>query len=120
MRSSAATSDREQIREYVLAEMSELRRVLTLNVERARAELVKHMGELRMVPCGTRNHRYYEAQSTVRFGADLRLPAEISRERGESSEVIEKEKDHAVLAQRDPGYFQMVAGGGLEPPTFGL
>ena len=27
-----------------------------------------------------------------------------------TSEVVEKEKDHAVLAQRDPGYFQMVAG----------
>jgi hypothetical protein len=72
-----------------------------------------------MAPYGTRTHRYYEAQSTLRFGANFGVLAEISDESGESVTVAATERDRVVLVQRDPGYSQNAAGGGVEPPTLG-
>jgi site-specific DNA recombinase len=86
------TQDSEERRRFALEQLAALPELLSSDVPRARAELARHVTQITMTPTETDGRRYYVCQGVWNL---LGSPA----------------------AEGDVG---MVAGGGFEPPTFGL
>ena len=82
--------DLADIRRFVTRSLGDLRGLLSKDVAAARTQLSRHVTKITMTPAGEGKNRYYTATGTW----DL-LP--------------ERECD-----------IELVAGGGFEPPTFGL
>ena len=82
----------EELKQFALERLSSLPDLLSCDVPRARAELAKHVTEITMHPTEQNGHPHYTAQGNWNL---LGNPAAS-------------------------GDVRMVAGGGFEPPTFGL
>jgi DNA invertase Pin-like site-specific DNA recombinase len=89
-----------RIRAFVSERLTNIRELLAADVERAKLELSKHVTEIRMIPQGQGREGYYIASG------DWDLLGGYEEEVGVQ----------AVAEKR----VRMVAGGGFEPPTFGL
>jgi site-specific DNA recombinase len=83
-----------RIRRFVTGQLGDIRQLLTTDVRRAKAELQKHIAEIRMVPQTTGKKGYYTAEGNW--------------------DLLGGYADGGEKPAR------MVAGGGFEPPTFGL
>ena len=85
-------ADSERLRQLVLDKVSRLPELLSLDVVRARAELAKHVGQITLAPAERNGRPHYLCRG-----------------------------DWNLLGTLDGGGdVRMVAGGGFEPPTFGL
>ncbi len=84
--------DPELLRAFATHRLSALPELMSHNVARARAELSRHATQVTMTPAGSERQRYYTCQGNWDLLGTL----------GEEGDV------------------RMVAGGGFEPPTFGL
>jgi hypothetical protein len=87
-----------RIRQFVTGQLGDIRQLLTVDVQKAKAELEKHVTEIRMMPQieGKKGHYVAEGEWNLLggYGEEAGNPA----------------------TKR----IRMVAGGGFEPPTFGL
>jgi len=82
----------EELQQFALKRLSSLPDLLSCDVPRARTELAKHVTQITMHPTEQNGDRHYTCQG-----------------------------DWNLLGNQDcPGDVRMVAGGGFEPPTFGL
>ena len=82
----------DELQQFALQRLSSLPSLLSCDVPRARAELAKHVTQITMHPDEQNGTRYYTCQG-----------------------------DWNLLANQNcRGDVRMVAGGGFEPPTFGL
>jgi site-specific DNA recombinase len=82
----------EELQQFALKRLSSLPDLLSCDVPRARAELAKHVTQITMHPTEQNGDQQYTCQG-----------------------------DWNLLGNQDcPGDVRMVAGGGFEPPTFGL
>ena len=89
-----------ELRQFVARRLADLRQLLYSDVTRARAELMRHVREIRMIPQGTNEERHYAAVGEWDLLGGSR------------------EKDRA---RHLPGVrARLVAGVGFEPTTFGL
>jgi hypothetical protein len=89
----------EDVRRFVTTRLMDLRRLLYTDVAQAKTELAKHVREIRLFPRETGGGRYYVAV-------------------GEWN-LLGGYESHT--GQPDPARrVRLVAGGGFEPPTFGL
>ncbi len=88
------------IRQFVSERLADLQSLLYADVATAKAELAKHVTEIRMMPQQAAGERYYVAEGNWDL---LGGYPETGRAR------------HLVGVRA-----RMVAGGGFEPPTFGL
>jgi site-specific DNA recombinase len=82
----------EELKQFALERLSSLPDLLSCDVPRARTELAKHVTQITMHPAEQNGRRHYTAQG------DWDLLGNLIRS----------------------GDVRMVAGGGFEPPTFGL
>jgi hypothetical protein len=89
-----------RIRAFVSERLTDIRRLLTADVERAKLELSKHVTEIRMLPRGEGRKGHYIASGNWNLLGGYAEGAGVQT-------VVEKR-------------VRMVAGGGFEPPTFGL
>ena len=87
-----------RIRQFVTGQLANVRQLLPVDVQRAKAELQKHVTEIRMVPQVEGKKGFYVAEG------------EWDLLGGYGDGVGNHTTQH----------FRMVAGGGFEPPTFGL
>jgi len=87
-----------RIRQFVTGQLGNIRQLLVLDVQKAKAELEKHVTSIRMVPQMEGKKGYYIAEG------EWNLLGGYGEEAGNSA------------TKR----IRMVAGGGFEPPTFGL
>jgi hypothetical protein len=83
-----------RIRRFVTERLGNIRRILNADVHKAKVELAKHVAAIQMVPVADEKKGHYTAEG------DWNLLGGYGE--GEEKRV------------------QMVAGGGFEPPTFGL
>jgi site-specific DNA recombinase len=91
-RSRAFGTSSEELQEFAQMRLSSLPDLLSCDVPRARTELAKHVTQITMHPSDRNGDRHYICQG-----------------------------DWNLLGNQDyPGDVRMVAGGGFEPPTFGL
>ena len=97
----AASFDPEELRSTVLKELSDLTALLNADPVRAKAELLRHISEIRMIPTEANGERFYVAE-----GEWDMLPGMKT-----GSQLFDSEENP---------YFRMVAGAGFEPATFGL
>ena len=81
----------EQLQQFALKRLSSLPDLLSCDVPRARAELAKHVTQITMTPTEQNGVRRYTCQGNWN-----------------------------LLGTLSTGDVRMVAGGGFEPPTFGL
>jgi site-specific DNA recombinase len=84
-----------EARQFVTERLGNIRQLLTADVQRAKAELAKHVSGIRMMPqqAGRKGHYVADGEWNLLGG----------------------------YGQQDaPEYVRMVAGDGFEPPTFGL
>ena len=88
----------DEIRDFVLSRLKDIRRVLHANIEQARMELFNHVDRIVMRPVLRNDDRFYVAEGEWDLlGDDKGRPLEAA-----------------------PGNLEMVAGVGFEPTTFGL
>jgi hypothetical protein len=95
----------DEIREHVEREINRLSDLLSSNPPMAKHELHRHLTAITMHPVkeGTRGW-YYEAKGAWNLlGRDENAP-----------------REERLAQDSDEGQIRMVAGGGFEPPTFGL
>jgi len=85
-------SSSEELQQFALERLSSLPDLLSCDVPRARAELSKHVTQITMHPAQQNGDRHYTCQGEWNLLGDLTGPGDV----------------------------RMVAGGGFEPPTFGL
>ncbi len=87
-----------RIRQFVTGQLGDIRQFLKVDIRKAKAELQKHVTEIRMVPQleGKKGHYIAEGEWNLLGG--------YAEEAGNQTGV----------------QFRMVAGDGFEPPTFGL
>ena len=94
--SAALTENRiprpEKLRQFTLERLSRLPELLSLDVSRARAELGKHVGQITLAPVELDGRPNYICQGDWNLLGTLEGRGDV----------------------------RMVAGGGFEPPTFGL
>ena len=87
-----------RIRKFVTGQLGDIRQLLNVDVQKAKAELEKHVKEIRMVPQVEGKKGFYVAEGEWNllggYGEEAATPT----------------------TKR----IRMVAGGGFEPPTFGL
>jgi site-specific DNA recombinase len=88
----------DEIRDFVLSRLKDIRRVLHANIEQARMELFNHVDRIVMRPVLRDDDRFYVAEGEW----DL-----LGNNKGRPQGVA-------------PGNLEMVAGVGFEPTTFGL
>ena len=92
------STETARIRQFVTGQLGDIRQLLKVDVQRAKAQLAKHVGEIRMLPQLEGKRSYYIAEGAWNllggYGTESR--------------------------NRFPTQFRMVAGEGFEPPTFGL
>ena len=93
--------DPDWIRTTIRAELADLGSLLNMDAPRAKAELHKHVTEIRMTPSQSDGERFYLAEGKWDI-AGL----------NESGPQLQDGKEGQ--------YFPMVAGAGFEPATFGL
>jgi hypothetical protein len=96
-RGESIESRLKDIRQFVTDRLGDLRKLLNADVQRARAELAKHVTDIRLVPVQAASQSHYIAEGTW----DL-----VGGYEGGSN--------------REGKRVGLVAGGGFEPPTFGL
>ncbi|MFY9561208.1 MAG: recombinase family protein [Terriglobales bacterium] len=84
--------DPELLRAFATHRLSALPELMSHNVARARAELSRHATQVTMTPAGSERQRYYTCHGNWDLLGTLRAEGDV----------------------------RMVAGGGFEPPTFGL
>jgi site-specific DNA recombinase len=82
----------EELQQFALERLSSLPDLLSCDVPRARAELAKHVTQITMHPAQQNGDRHYTCQGEWNLLGELTAPGDV----------------------------RMVAGGGFEPPTFGL
>ena len=87
-----------ELRQFVHSRLADVKRLLYADVQLARAELSKHVKEIVLRPAESDGNRYYVASGEWDFGEC---------------------EPWAMGGSRRP-HLEMVAGGGFEPPTFGL
>jgi site-specific DNA recombinase len=85
-------SSAKELRRFVLERLSSLPELLSCDVPRARTELSKHVTQITMHPAQQDANRHYVCRGEWNLLGDLAGPRDV----------------------------RMVAGGGFEPPTFGL
>jgi site-specific DNA recombinase len=85
-------TDPEKLRQFTLERLSRLPELLSLDVSRARAELAKHVGQITLAPAELDGRPNYICQGDWNLLGTLEGRGDV----------------------------RMVAGGGFEPPTFGL
>jgi site-specific DNA recombinase len=93
----SVTAQVSHIREFVSERLSDIRQVLNADVQRAKGELAKHVSKITMLPQGEGKESHYAAAG------------EWNLLGGYAEHICNQEKR-----------VRMVAGGGFEPPTFGL
>jgi hypothetical protein len=98
---STASFDPEELWTTVLKELSDLAGLLNADPVRAKAELLRHVSEIRMVPTEADGNRFYVAE-------------------GEWNMLPEMKTGSQLFDSEENPYFRMVAGAGFEPATFGL
>ncbi len=86
------SQDPEHLRVFATHRLSALPELLSQNVARARAELSRHATQVTMTPAGSEKQRHYTCQGSWDLLGTLCGAGDV----------------------------RMVAGGGFEPPTFGL
>ena len=91
-------SSMENLRKFVHARLVNVRKLLYADVPQARAELARHVDSIALRPTEANGKRYYVATGNWNL---------VGRDLGS--------QDEAGLRQ-----FEMVAGAGFEPATFGL
>jgi site-specific DNA recombinase len=96
----SVSSEVEQIRRFVSERLGSIRKLLAADVERAKLELAKHVTEIRMIPQVLGKKGHYVASGEWNLLGGYSEPVEIVGGAGKR--------------------VRMVAGGGFEPPTFGL
>ncbi len=89
--SNSRHRDPEELRRFAIERLSALPELLSHDVSRARSELARHVSEVRMLPENNNRSRRYLCQGNWN-----------------------------LLGATTQGDVRMVAGGGFEPPTFGL
>jgi hypothetical protein len=89
-----------EIRRFVSERLGDIRSLLNADVQRARAELAKHVGSIQMQPQAEGKKGHYVAVGEWNL---------LGGFAGEFGNQVSAEKR-----------VRMVAGGGFEPPTFGL
>ncbi len=82
----------EELQQFVHERLSSLPDLLTCDVPRARAELAKHVSQITMHPADQNGERHYVCRGDWNLLGTLTCQGDV----------------------------RMVAGGGFEPPTFGL
>ena len=88
----SVNQDQDELRRFALEQLSALPELLSADVGRARAELAQHVTQITMTPAETNGSQNYICQG-----------------------------DWSLLGNPiNGGDVRMVAGGGFEPPTFGL
>ena len=90
-------SSLSEMREFVHSRLADVKKLLYADVQIARTELARHVNQILLRPTERAGGRFYVASGEWNFG-DFEL--------AQSSNRI--------------GNLEMVAGGGFEPPTFGL
>ena len=93
--------DREVLRSRIQRRISELPALLNRDPVRAKAELQKHVSEIRMVPTESDGKRFYVAE-------------------GEWDMLPQMKGGSQLVDSEESPYFRDVAGAGFEPATFGL
>jgi site-specific DNA recombinase len=93
--------DPDWIRTRIQAELEDIGGLLNMDAPRAKAELRKHVAEIRMTPSQSDGKRFYVAEGKWDLVGD-----------GSSGPQLQNGKEGQ--------YFPMVAGVGFEPTTFGL
>ena len=96
----SVSSEVARIRQFVSERLGNLRKLLAADVERAKLELAKHVTEIRMVPQMLGKKGHYVATGSWNLLGGYLDPVGIV---GDTEKRV-----------------RMVAGGGFEPPTFGL
>jgi len=81
----------EEVRQFALRRLSALPDLFSCDIPRARAELAKHVTQITLTPAETNENRHYSCTG-----------------------------EWNLLGTLSGGDVRMVAGGGFEPPTFGL
>jgi hypothetical protein len=89
-----------RIRQFVTAQLADIRRLLNADVRRAKAELEKHVIVIRMVPHGEGTNGYYVAEGEW--------------------DLLGGYGGGAGAGASATADSRMVAGEGFEPSTFGL
>ena len=87
-----------RIRQFVTRQLGDIRQLLKVDIQKANAELEKHVTEIRMVPQVEGKKGFYVAEG------EWNLLGGYGEDAGNSA----------------PKRVWMVAGGGFEPPTLGL
>ena len=87
----SVNQDQDELRRFALEQLSALPELLSADVGRARAELAQHVTQITMTPAQANGTQHYFCQG-----------------------------DWNLLGPTKAGDVRMVAGGGFEPPTFGL
>jgi len=85
-----------------MEEIADLRLALMHNMDRARAELLRHVRELRMIPHDDEHGRCYEVHGDILFGTKSAFLMNLSSDDSGGLQSTEDEKDQLVLAQADP------------------
>src|ERR1700733_10375136 len=93
--------DSDWLRTRILSDLQDLGSLLNMDPLRAKAELRKHITEIRMTPTQNEGKGFYVAEGNW----DL---------------VGVDSNDPQLRHEKEGQYFQMVAGAGFEPATFGL
>jgi site-specific DNA recombinase len=91
-RSRAFGTSSEELQEFAQMRLSSLPDLLSCDVPRARTELAKHVTQITMHPAEQNGDRHYTCQGEWNLLGNFNCPGDV----------------------------RMVAGGGFEPPTFGL
>jgi hypothetical protein len=89
------------LRVRIAKELANLPALLNADPSRAKAELLKHTGEIRMLPSEIEGKRFYVAEGQWNMLPDVTVGTQLS----DLEEIP---------------YVRMVAGAGFEPATFGL
>jgi hypothetical protein len=84
--------DSDKLRQFAVERIAALPSLLSGDVARARSELARHIDFLKMTPTQDNSTRHYLCEGDWNLAGDLTAPGDV----------------------------RMVAGGGFEPPTFGL
>jgi hypothetical protein len=93
--------DPEWLKTRIRSELGELAGLLNMDLPRAKAELCKHVSEIKMIPTFDSEQSFYVAE-------------------GEWDITGEGSTGSQLLGWKENQYFRMVAGVGFEPTTFGL
>ena len=118
LKTGRCSFDLLELRKFACTKIFDLVSLLHVHRERTKHELGKHLTSLRMVPTlGTDGTKFYVGQGEWDLLGEL--PNAPSRDMAFPSKALSQQEG---LRQVNSGdcCIRMVAGGGFEPPTFGL